>query len=127
MLQFLSVLYALDVPLSVMSVCGCVADISVFGIVVPPDSDEVPQISEYSIDGGPSKLFSAPSNGDAPESLPFYAASGLPAGQHTLTILNQGDNFVLEHFEVSQDDSTSTQTSSTAFTKSSQGINKRRL
>ncbi len=75
--------------------------ISVFGVVLPRESPGAAQVSEYSIDGNPSTQYTAPGNvTDAVYNLQFYSSGIYAQGQHTLTILNLGDEFIIGHFEV---------------------------
>ncbi|PIL28503.1 hypothetical protein GSI_08541 [Ganoderma sinense ZZ0214-1] len=77
--------------------------ISVFGVVLPQDSS-AGQASVYSIDGGTPTQYTAPGNATGPVyNLQFYQSSQLRDGQHTLTIVNLGDEFVVGHLEVTTD------------------------
>ncbi|KAI1788043.1 hypothetical protein LXA43DRAFT_1026931 [Ganoderma leucocontextum] len=78
--------------------------ISVFGVVLPRDSPGAAQVSEYSVDGGKSTQYTAPGNATGPVyNLQFYLSGQLQDGQHTITILNLGDEFIIERLEVTTD------------------------
>ncbi|KAM5545373.1 hypothetical protein V8D89_000986 [Ganoderma adspersum] len=78
--------------------------ISVFGVILPRDSSSAAQVSEYSVDGVTPTQYVDPGNATEPVyGMQFYQSNLLQDGQHTLTILNLGDEFIVGHFGVATD------------------------